>query len=179
MRLQFLLPPLIAAFSLGNSLLVSASPVACPDLKRDAILKGELPKEACCSYGKCLGDVVPETCISTAQDDQDHGTKKEMIRCIAGQDLRDMGLFQRGMRVDGFLFQLSISIYPKHVSISITAPSHPSSLLVFSFIHFFPWNQVREMVDVSKYENPSSRGNINKKVGPPQATTPTYRPQNS
>ncbi len=27
-------------------------------LKRDLILKGELPPEACCSYGRCLGDVV-------------------------------------------------------------------------------------------------------------------------
>ncbi len=27
-------------------------------LKRDLILKGELPPEACCSYGRCLRDVV-------------------------------------------------------------------------------------------------------------------------
>ncbi|KAL0469005.1 hypothetical protein QR685DRAFT_555130 [Neurospora intermedia] len=36
----------------------SARPIVCPDAKRDAILKGDLPKEACCSYGRCLGDVV-------------------------------------------------------------------------------------------------------------------------
>ncbi|KAK4465508.1 hypothetical protein QBC42DRAFT_13637 [Cladorrhinum samala] len=34
------------------------SPKACTDLKRDLILKGELAPEACCSYGRCLGDVV-------------------------------------------------------------------------------------------------------------------------
>lgn len=75
-----------AILSLGS--LVASSPVMCPDVrslpfivcpphapswtsssqalthipvpqqKRDAILKGELPKEACCSYGRCLGDVV-------------------------------------------------------------------------------------------------------------------------
>ncbi|KAK0617993.1 hypothetical protein B0T17DRAFT_495456 [Bombardia bombarda] len=59
MRLHSLLTPLIAAVCLGSSSSpVSASPISCPDLKRDAILKGELPKEACCSYGRCLGDVV-------------------------------------------------------------------------------------------------------------------------
>ncbi|KAK1828524.1 hypothetical protein QBC39DRAFT_374620 [Podospora conica] len=45
-----------AILSFGN--LVASSPIMCPDQKRDAILKGELPKEACCSYGRCLGDVV-------------------------------------------------------------------------------------------------------------------------
>ncbi|KAK0734324.1 hypothetical protein B0T26DRAFT_635014 [Lasiosphaeria miniovina] len=47
---------LIAVASLGG--LVASSPIFCPESKRDAILKGELPKEACCSYGRCLGDVV-------------------------------------------------------------------------------------------------------------------------
>jgi hypothetical protein len=30
----------------------------CPQWKRDLILKGELPPEACCSYGRCVRDVV-------------------------------------------------------------------------------------------------------------------------
>ncbi|KAK3396386.1 hypothetical protein B0T20DRAFT_269637 [Sordaria brevicollis] len=46
----------LAVFSLIA--MVSARPIVCPDHKRDAILRGDLPKEACCSYGKCLGDVV-------------------------------------------------------------------------------------------------------------------------
>ena len=29
-----------------------------PQWKRDLILKGELPPEACCSYGRCVRDVV-------------------------------------------------------------------------------------------------------------------------
>jgi len=53
MRLLTLLSP-----PLAMSTLVAATPISCPDYKRDAILKGELPKEACCSYGRCLGDVV-------------------------------------------------------------------------------------------------------------------------
>ncbi|KAK0731418.1 hypothetical protein B0H67DRAFT_479409 [Lasiosphaeris hirsuta] len=56
MRSQLLLPPFLAVVSLGT--LVASTPIYCPDLKRDAILKGDLPKEACCSYGRCLGDVV-------------------------------------------------------------------------------------------------------------------------
>ncbi|KAL2136627.1 hypothetical protein VTI74DRAFT_2656 [Chaetomium olivicolor] len=38
--------------------MTAATPIACSDLKRDLILKGELPPEACCSYGRCVGDVV-------------------------------------------------------------------------------------------------------------------------
>ncbi|KAM7207735.1 hypothetical protein V8F20_002002 [Naviculisporaceae sp. PSN 640] len=57
MQLHLLLPSLLAAISFGQSL-VSATPIFCPEWKRDAILKGDMPKEACCSYGKCLGDVV-------------------------------------------------------------------------------------------------------------------------
>lgn len=54
--------PLIAVLSLMvvslRAVLVTATPIACSELKRDLILKGELPPEACCSYGRCLGDVV-------------------------------------------------------------------------------------------------------------------------
>ncbi|KAK4229738.1 hypothetical protein QBC38DRAFT_358675 [Podospora fimiseda] len=37
---------------------INLRPRVCSDLKRDLILKGELAPEACCSYGRCLGDVV-------------------------------------------------------------------------------------------------------------------------
>ncbi|KAK4170450.1 hypothetical protein QBC43DRAFT_283053 [Cladorrhinum sp. PSN259] len=37
---------------------INLRPRTCSDLKRDLILKGELAPEACCSYGRCLGDVV-------------------------------------------------------------------------------------------------------------------------
>ncbi|KAK3985395.1 hypothetical protein QBC44DRAFT_374215 [Cladorrhinum sp. PSN332] len=37
---------------------VNLRPRICSDLNRDLILKGELAPEACCSYGRCLGDVV-------------------------------------------------------------------------------------------------------------------------
>lgn len=70
------------SMALASSLpFVTATPVACSEVprgphhfhpeyslthvgcgkkqaKRDLILKGELPREACCSYGRCLGDVV-------------------------------------------------------------------------------------------------------------------------
>ncbi|KAK4149116.1 hypothetical protein C8A00DRAFT_19164 [Chaetomidium leptoderma] len=53
------LEPLIAiVISLVAGSPVAATPVACSGWKRDLILKGELPPEACCSYGRCLGDVV-------------------------------------------------------------------------------------------------------------------------
>ncbi|KAK4112010.1 hypothetical protein N656DRAFT_780154 [Canariomyces notabilis] len=80
------LKSLLAVLSLAGinlNLLATATPISCSDvrrpppklipesnrdklqtnpraaqLKRDLILKGELPKEACCSYGRCLGDVV-------------------------------------------------------------------------------------------------------------------------
>ncbi|POS78812.1 hypothetical protein DHEL01_v202801 [Diaporthe helianthi] len=45
-----------AAVLLGS--MASASPVPCPDSKRDQILMGKLEPEACCSYGICKGDVV-------------------------------------------------------------------------------------------------------------------------
>jgi hypothetical protein len=78
MRLDSLV---IIAVSLAGSL-ITATPISCSDvrssptpsfhhtklcstgltanlqLKRDLILKGELPPEACCSYGRCQGDVV-------------------------------------------------------------------------------------------------------------------------
>ncbi|KAH6650931.1 hypothetical protein F5144DRAFT_598347 [Chaetomium tenue] len=38
--------------------LAAATPIACTEWKRDLILKGELPPEACCSYGRCVRDVV-------------------------------------------------------------------------------------------------------------------------
>ncbi|KAF4449452.1 hypothetical protein F53441_7314 [Fusarium austroafricanum] len=51
-----------------SSALVMASPIGpissispngpCPDSKVDAILKGDMDASACCSYGKCKGDVV-------------------------------------------------------------------------------------------------------------------------
>ncbi|TLD03729.1 uncharacterized protein PgNI_11724 [Pyricularia grisea] len=37
---------------------VPGSPVVCPDEKRDAILRGDLSPEACCSYGVCKNTVV-------------------------------------------------------------------------------------------------------------------------
>ncbi|KXX80469.1 hypothetical protein MMYC01_202909 [Madurella mycetomatis] len=54
------LKPLFAILSLAGGLnqLATATPISCSDTKRDLILKGELPPEACCSYGRCLGDVV-------------------------------------------------------------------------------------------------------------------------
>jgi hypothetical protein len=69
---------LVALFFLAGDL-ATATPISCsevrpfsifsrrcpnpptnrqPQSKRDLILKGELPPEACCSYGRCLGDVV-------------------------------------------------------------------------------------------------------------------------
>ncbi|GAB1310281.1 Hydrophobin [Madurella fahalii] len=54
------LNPLFIILALAGNLnhLATATPISCSDLKRDLILKGELPPEACCSYGRCLGDVV-------------------------------------------------------------------------------------------------------------------------
>lgn len=71
------LKPLVALLFLAGDL-VTATPISCSEVcslsaffrrcptranhqlqfKRDLILKGELPPEACCSYGRCLGDVV-------------------------------------------------------------------------------------------------------------------------
>jgi hypothetical protein len=51
------LKALVALLFLAGDL-VTATPISCSEFKRDLILKGELPPEACCSYGRCLGDVV-------------------------------------------------------------------------------------------------------------------------
>lgn len=70
------LKSLVALLFLAGDL-VTATPISCSEVcsfptffrrcpkranhlqfKRDLILKGELPPEACCSYGRCLGDVV-------------------------------------------------------------------------------------------------------------------------
>ncbi|KAK4105720.1 hypothetical protein N658DRAFT_483150 [Parathielavia hyrcaniae] len=51
------LVPFVAVVSLAGGLVMS-TPISCSDAKRDLILKGELPPEACCSYGRCQGDVV-------------------------------------------------------------------------------------------------------------------------
>ncbi|KUI60500.1 hypothetical protein VP1G_11224 [Cytospora mali] len=56
MQFQITLPALLAALFLGS--IASATPVPCPDSKRDQILMGTLEPEACCSYGICKGDVV-------------------------------------------------------------------------------------------------------------------------
>ncbi|CAJ2500577.1 Uu.00g034300.m01.CDS01 [Anthostomella pinea] len=45
-------------FTFSLTGLTSASPVRCPDSKRDAILRGEIAPEYCCSYGICKNDVV-------------------------------------------------------------------------------------------------------------------------
>jgi hypothetical protein len=80
MRLDSLIIAVVVSVASG---LVTATPISCSDvrsfptpsshqtsricwtaltaslqLKRDLILKGELPPEACCSYGRCQGDVV-------------------------------------------------------------------------------------------------------------------------
>ncbi|KAH6853608.1 hypothetical protein B0I37DRAFT_409762 [Chaetomium sp. MPI-CAGE-AT-0009] len=46
------------AVTLAAGNLATATPIACSEWKRDLILKGELPPEACCSYGRCVRDVV-------------------------------------------------------------------------------------------------------------------------
>ncbi|KAI2604689.1 hypothetical protein GGR54DRAFT_450431 [Hypoxylon sp. NC1633] len=56
--MQFdILLPIIAALSLLGAL-AGASPIRCPDSKRDAILRGSMPAEECCSYGVCKNTVV-------------------------------------------------------------------------------------------------------------------------
>ncbi|KAI1491303.1 hypothetical protein F5X96DRAFT_631973 [Biscogniauxia mediterranea] len=56
MQINFLISTAMAMLSLGS--LVQGSPVPCPDSKRDAILRGEISPESCCSYGYCKNDVV-------------------------------------------------------------------------------------------------------------------------
>ncbi|KAI0384154.1 hypothetical protein F5Y04DRAFT_278157 [Hypomontagnella monticulosa] len=56
--MQFnLLLSLITTFSLLGAL-GFASPIRCPDSKRDLILSGAMPAEECCSYGVCKNTVV-------------------------------------------------------------------------------------------------------------------------
>ncbi|KAI1459554.1 hypothetical protein F4805DRAFT_66495 [Annulohypoxylon moriforme] len=47
----------ITAFSLLGTF-ANASPIRCPDSKRDLILQGTMPAEECCSYGICKNTVV-------------------------------------------------------------------------------------------------------------------------
>ncbi|KAK5992823.1 Endosomal recycling 2-like protein [Cladobotryum mycophilum] len=53
---------LLSTLSLSPIILVAAAPVGplgpCPDIKVDAILRGEMDPSECCSYGICKGDVV-------------------------------------------------------------------------------------------------------------------------
>jgi len=56
MQLRLFVPLMAAMVSLGG--VVQGTPVPCPDSKVDAILKGEMSPEECCSYGRCKGDVV-------------------------------------------------------------------------------------------------------------------------
>ncbi|ELR09954.1 hypothetical protein VC83_06356 [Pseudogymnoascus destructans] len=37
--------------------MVAARPVICTEKTLDGILLGHMPKNACCSYGSCVGDV--------------------------------------------------------------------------------------------------------------------------
>ncbi|KAI1501213.1 hypothetical protein F5X99DRAFT_383724 [Biscogniauxia marginata] len=56
MRTNFILSTITVITSFGG--LTQASPIPCPDSKRDAILKGAISPESCCSYGFCKNDVV-------------------------------------------------------------------------------------------------------------------------
>ncbi|OTA99398.1 hypothetical protein M426DRAFT_16478 [Hypoxylon sp. CI-4A] len=56
--MQFdLLLPVFMALSLFGAM-VEASPILCPDSKRDLILSGAMAAEECCSYGVCKNTVV-------------------------------------------------------------------------------------------------------------------------
>ncbi|KLU81324.1 hypothetical protein MAPG_00415 [Magnaporthiopsis poae ATCC 64411] len=56
MQCRFLISAALAVLSIGSTVL--ATPIMCTDDKRDAILRGALAPEACCSYGRCKGQVV-------------------------------------------------------------------------------------------------------------------------
>ncbi|KAI0538762.1 hypothetical protein GGR58DRAFT_284540 [Xylaria digitata] len=43
-----------------------ASPMRCPDEKRDAIIANRLAPEECCSYGVCLNNVVVAMSVDDA-----------------------------------------------------------------------------------------------------------------
>ncbi|KAI6088143.1 hypothetical protein F4821DRAFT_95978 [Hypoxylon rubiginosum] len=53
MHFNFILPAILVFSMLG-----AASPIRCPDSKRDLILNGAMPAEECCSYGVCKNTVV-------------------------------------------------------------------------------------------------------------------------
>ncbi|KAI1137120.1 hypothetical protein F5Y05DRAFT_414283 [Hypoxylon sp. FL0543] len=66
--MQFnLLLPIVTVFSVLGAL-VQASPIRCPDSKRDLILSGAMPAEECCSYGVCKNTVV--IAMARAQENQ-------------------------------------------------------------------------------------------------------------
>ncbi|KAI0178828.1 hypothetical protein GGR52DRAFT_569737 [Hypoxylon sp. FL1284] len=65
MQFNFLLPVMLAFSILG-----AASPIRCPDSKRDLILKGTMPAEECCSYGVCQNTVV----VAMGQDQKSLGS---------------------------------------------------------------------------------------------------------
>ncbi|KAJ1327822.1 hypothetical protein MN608_07153 [Microdochium nivale] len=56
MKFTGLISALFTMATIGQ--VAQASPVACTSAKRDAILSGDLPAEACCPYGICRKDVV-------------------------------------------------------------------------------------------------------------------------
>ncbi|KAI1205386.1 uncharacterized protein F4807DRAFT_283740 [Annulohypoxylon truncatum] len=56
MLFNFLISVVTTFSLLGAS--VNASPIRCPDSKRDLILQGAMPAEECCSYGVCKNTVV-------------------------------------------------------------------------------------------------------------------------
>ncbi|KAI1081925.1 hypothetical protein F5B20DRAFT_533661 [Whalleya microplaca] len=56
MQFDILLSLFALVFSI--SAMVDASPIRCPDSKRDAILRGDIAPESCCSYGICKNTVV-------------------------------------------------------------------------------------------------------------------------
>ncbi|KAI1378692.1 hypothetical protein F4677DRAFT_375796 [Hypoxylon crocopeplum] len=56
MQFNFILPIVTVLSLLGA--LANASPIRCPDSKRDLILSGTMPAEECCSYGVCKNTVV-------------------------------------------------------------------------------------------------------------------------
>ncbi|KAI8626651.1 hypothetical protein F5Y19DRAFT_217163 [Xylariaceae sp. FL1651] len=56
MQFGFLISTLAVTMSLSG--LIHASPMRCPDHKRDAIMMNQMRPEECCSYGVCINDVV-------------------------------------------------------------------------------------------------------------------------
>ncbi|QUC18442.1 uncharacterized protein UV8b_02683 [Ustilaginoidea virens] len=59
MKLRSLLAAGLASWPVYLAVAAPIGPTGpCPHSKVDAILKGDLDPSACCSYGKCLKDVV-------------------------------------------------------------------------------------------------------------------------